>query len=121
MIDFERMDEVRYSFDKRRYKYYTRGVLEEEEEMKGEMRSSMYRLLQDEEVPDWVKAKPQDQDQMLNKEYGRGNRMKKNINYVDELTDNQWLKMLEDGVEIDEVIVYLLQLDQVEVVGQQWL
>jgi hypothetical protein len=45
MIDFERMDEVRYSFDKRRYKYYTRGVLEEEEEMKGEMRSSMYRLL----------------------------------------------------------------------------
>ncbi len=105
MIDFEKMDEQRYLMDKRRYKYFIRGQVEAEEEMKAEVRSSMYRLLQEEEVPDWVKQKPQDQDTMLNKEYGRGNRMKKNINYVDELTDNQWLKMLEDGVEIDEVLI----------------
>lgn len=30
--------------------------------------------------------------------------MKKNINYVDELTDNQWLKILHEGADFDEVI-----------------
>jgi len=43
----------------------------------------------------------------LTKEYGRGNRMKKNINYVDELTDNQWMRMLEEGIDIDEVFMFM--------------
>jgi len=29
--------------------------------------------------------------------------MKKNINYVDEMTDHQWLKMLEEGIDVEEV------------------
>ena len=40
--------------------------------------------------------------------------MKKNINYVDELTDNQWMRMLEEGIDIDEVFLYLYLLVQAE-------
>ena len=88
-----------------RYMYFSRGKMYENDKL--EIRSSMYRLTQDEEVPFWIKQKPVDQDESLTKEYGRGNRMKKNINYVDELTDNQWMRMLEEGIDIDEVFMFM--------------
>ena len=35
-------------------------------------------------------------------EYGRGNRIRKQVNYVDDMTDNQWLKMIEEAKEFTD-------------------
>ena len=43
-------------------------------------------------------------------EYGRGNRVRKQVNYVDDMTDNQWLKMIEEAKEFtdDPVLILIL-------------
>lgn len=38
-------------------------------------------------------------------EYGRGNRVRKQVNYFDDLTDNQWLKMMEESKEFSDFSV----------------
>ncbi len=37
------------------------------------------------------------------KEYGRGNRQRKQVNYTEDLSDNVWMKMLEDGLDPSEM------------------
>ena len=43
-----------------------------------------------------------------NQEYGRGNRVRKQVNYVDDMTDNQWLKMIEEAKEFTDIPVIIV-------------
>ena len=56
-----------------------------------------YRLMQEFEVPEWVKIKKQDLVEDLTKDYGAGKRERKQVIYDDDLTESQWTKMVEDG------------------------
>ncbi len=55
-----------------------------------------YRLTQDWEVPDWVKTKPEDPDKLV-LEFGAGKRQRKQINYNEEFSEAQFLKIIEQG------------------------
>lgn len=44
-----------------------------------------YRLMSYEEIPSWFVQKPRELE--IQKEYGRGNRLRKQVNYSDDLTD----------------------------------
>lgn len=45
-----------------------------------------YRLMQEWEVPEWVKMKPAD-DSKNDIEYGMGKRVRKQVNYNDEISE----------------------------------
>lgn len=45
-----------------------------------------YRLLQDWEVPEWIKIKPDDPDKLA-EEFGMGKRIRKQVNYNDEVSE----------------------------------
>ena len=59
-----------------------------------------YRLIQDWQVPEWIKVKPvdknKDDDDMLN----LGKRARKTIINMDNLTEQQWLKAVEEGEDL---------------------
>jgi Snf2-ATP coupling, chromatin remodelling complex len=55
-----------------------------------------YRLLQEWEVPDWIKTKPEDPDKFI-QEFGAGKRQRKQVNYNEEFSEGQWLKIIEQG------------------------
>ena len=55
-----------------------------------------YRLMQDWEVPEWIKTKPEDPNKLI-EEFGHGKRLRKQVNYNDELPESQWLKIIEQG------------------------
>ena len=63
-----------------------------------------YRLIQDWQVPEWIKVKPVDkeaeQDTMIN----LGKRERKTIINMDNLTEQQWLKAVEEGEDLQEVM-----------------
>lgn len=50
-----------------------------------------------EEIPGWFVQVPKEIDSK--KEYGRGNRQRKQVNYSDDLTDEQFLKMCQQDEE----------------------
>lgn len=52
-----------------------------------------YRLMTYEEIPSWFVQAPKELENK--KEYGRGNRQRKQVNYSDDLTDEQFLKMCQ--------------------------
>jgi len=45
-----------------------------------------YRLIQEWEVPSWIRAEPEQFDSGA--EYGQGKRLRKQVNYFEEFTDN---------------------------------
>ena len=45
-----------------------------------------YRLLQDWEVPEWIKVKPEDPNKLI-EEFGMGKRQRKQVNYNDEISE----------------------------------
>lgn len=55
-----------------------------------------YRLLQEWEVPEWIKIKPEDPNRVI-QEFGQGKRQRKQVNYNDEFSEGQWLKIIEQG------------------------
>lgn len=55
-----------------------------------------YRLTQEWEVPEWVKTKPEDPDKLV-LEFGAGKRQRKQINYSEEISEAQFLKIIEQG------------------------
>lgn len=87
------MDKERYEKEKLFFKKF-------KEPSKGDSKFVNYRLILDEEVPDWIKSAPKSEENT--QEYGRGSRVRKQVSYVDELTENQWLKLIEDGKELRE-------------------
>lgn len=63
-----------------------------------------YRLIQDWEVPEWVKVRPEiivnEQDEILN----LGKRQRKTLINMDNLSEQQWLKAVEEGEDLQEVM-----------------
>jgi hypothetical protein len=57
-----------------------------------------YRLLQEYEVPDWIKKHtlPDDESKLI-EEFGAGKRQRKAVNYNEEFSEGQWLKIIEQG------------------------
>lgn len=87
------MDKERYEKEKLIFKKF-------KEPSKGDSKFVNYRLILEEEVPDWIKSTPKSEENT--QEYGRGSRIRKQVSYVDDLTENQWLKLIEDGKELLE-------------------
>ena len=55
------------------------------------------RLMQEFEVPQWITDSVQELPQNLLEEYGLGKRKRGEVNYKEELSENQWLKLIEAG------------------------
>jgi len=53
----------------------------------GNLNNVNYRLMQEWEVPEWIKIKPEDPNKNQG-EYGMGKRQRKQVNYNDEISEN---------------------------------
>ena len=58
-----------------------------------------YRLMQEHEVPDYVRITKEDLEVDITKEYGAGKRERKQVKYNDDMTDHQWLNQMLDEPE----------------------
>jgi len=56
-----------------------------------------YRLIQEWEVPDWIKIKPVDKNEEEMDLINLGKRQRTTLHNVDNLTDAQFIKAIEDG------------------------
>jgi hypothetical protein len=87
------MDEERYSIEKDIYSIPADAK-----------KNYNYRLMKQNEIPSWFIEQPKNLES--NKEYGRGNRVRKQINYSDEAADDQLFNMTEiddyDNNNLDE-------------------
>lgn len=64
------------------------------------------RLICDYELPDWL-TKAEEEIEKWDEEdevaiFGRGSRARKEVDYTDSLTEKEWLKAIDDGVNFDE-------------------
>ena len=60
-----------------------------------------YRLIQEWEVPEWIKVKKVEQEDETKKILGK--RVRKNITNLDNLSDQQFMKAIEEGEDLEEV------------------
>lgn len=98
-------------FDEMDQQMYLREGKEERMKMIMEQRPGLkdyshinYRLIQEWEVPDWIRVKPvskEDEEDLL---MNLGKRVRKTVMNIDNLTEQQFLKALEDGDDLQEVI-----------------
>lgn len=56
-----------------------------------------YRLIQDFEVPEWIQQSAKEQPVETLDEYGLGKRKRADVTYKEQLSENQWLKIIEAG------------------------
>lgn len=63
-----------------------------------------YRLTQDWEVPDWIKVKPVDKENEKDELLNLGKRQRKTVINMDNLSEAQFLKAIEEGEDVNEVI-----------------
>ena len=56
-----------------------------------------YRLVKTWEVPQWIQDSVADEAENPMQEYGLGKRKRNEVNYKDELSEAQWLKIVEAG------------------------
>lgn len=86
---YQQIDQERYEREKHIYPSFRYP-------QKGEGKFHNYRLIDPEEVPSWVKEDVKAQEEQ--KEYGRGNRARKQVSYkFDMMSDEQWMKAMEEG------------------------
>jgi len=83
------MDQERYEREKPTFKHF-------QYPSKNDEKFFNYRLIQEDEVPPWVKVNVKKKE--VAQEYEKGFRTKKQVSYVDDMNETQWLKMLEDGL-----------------------
>jgi ATP-dependent helicase STH1/SNF2 len=85
---YEQLDQERYEREKHIYPNFRHP-------QKGEGKFHNYRLITLDEVPGWVKEEIKVQED--EKEYGRGNRARKEVNYKhDMISDEQWIRAMEN-------------------------
>ncbi|XP_070196110.1 probable global transcription activator SNF2L2 [Littorina saxatilis] len=65
------------------------------------------RLMEEDELPAWLVKDEHEVERLTledeeDKIFGRGSRARKEVNYSDSLTENQWLRAIEDG-NLDEI------------------
>ena len=63
-----------------------------------------YRLTQEWEVPEWIKVKPVDEDKEIEDLMNLGKRQRKTITNIDNLSDGQFLKAIEEGEDLQAVM-----------------
>ena len=93
-IQFQQDDKERYEEEKKE------ACMQEIKEKFGEQQHKHvnYRLMQEWEVPDWVKHEPQT---IKEEEHGLlGKRERKRINYADALTESQFTKIIDEGGDL---------------------
>lgn len=56
-----------------------------------------YRLVQTWEVPEWIQESVADEEVNPLQEYGLGKRKRNEVNYKEEFSEAQWLKIVEAG------------------------
>ena len=56
-----------------------------------------YRLIQDFEVPEWIQQSAKEAPVETLDEYGLGKRKRVEVQYKEQLSENQWLKIIEAG------------------------
>uniref|UniRef100_F6W213 Transcription activator BRG1 n=1 Tax=Ciona intestinalis TaxID=7719 RepID=F6W213_CIOIN len=66
------------------------------------------RLMEEDELPSWLLASADDVERLTQEEaddklFGRGSRVRKEVDYSESLTDKEWLRAVEDGVDVDEL------------------
>ena len=91
---FTKMDKERYGEEKKDF------LVKEIQERHGEVHHKHinYRLIQDWEVPDWVKKEP---DTTKMEEHGLlGKRERRKVNYTDGLTETQFTKIIDEGGDL---------------------
>jgi len=92
---YEQMDQERYEEEKKIYPNFKHPEKTEE-------KFENYRLITYEEIPDWLKQ--EDKPQEDKREYGRGNRVRKQVSYVLDIpNDEQWDKSDDEDGFISEV------------------
>jgi len=97
---FTEMDQQRYREEKKDEKL--REIMHRTGKKHENIDQINYRLMQEWEVPEWVKVnKPEDN---LMEDYGLGKRQRKQVNYFEEFTDNQFAKIIESGKDVNEEI-----------------
>nr|CAD7200421.1 unnamed protein product [Timema douglasi] len=78
----------------------------QQEESLGE--SSRPRLMGEQELPTWLVKEEEEVEKWTGEEeeeeryYGRGSRQRKEVDYTDSLTEKEWLKAIDDGLEEEE-------------------
>ncbi len=63
-----------------------------------------YRLIQDWEVPNWIKVKPLNKEEEEKKLLDLGKRQRKAFINYDNLSDQQFLRIIEEGKDPNEVL-----------------
>jgi len=66
------------------------------------------RLMEESELPQWLLTSSEDVERLANEEeadkvFGRGVRVRKEVDYSESLTDKEWLRAVEDGIDVDEL------------------
>jgi hypothetical protein len=80
---FTRMDQERYIRENRDARL--REI--HEHNPQANLANVNYRLMQEWEVPEWIKAKPEDPNKIID-EFGLGKRQRKQVNYNDEIPES---------------------------------
>ncbi|PNF17190.1 ATP-dependent helicase brm [Cryptotermes secundus] len=65
------------------------------------------RLMEEQELPTWLVKEDEEVEKWTGEEeeeryYGRGSRQRKEVDYTDSLTEKEWLKAIDDGIEEEE-------------------
>ncbi|XP_059607838.1 ATP-dependent helicase brm isoform X2 [Phlebotomus argentipes] len=63
------------------------------------------RLIEESELPDWLVKEDEEVDRWNYEEdsiLGRGSRQRKEVDYTDSLTEKEWLKAIDDGIDFDD-------------------
>ena len=63
-----------------------------------------YRLIQEWEVPEWIKVKPVDTELEKVQLMNLGKRVRKTVTNIDNLSEQQFLKAIEEGKDLQEVM-----------------
>ncbi|XP_076812065.1 SWI/SNF-related matrix-associated actin-dependent regulator of chromatin subfamily A member 4-like [Clavelina lepadiformis] len=66
------------------------------------------RLMEEDELPPWLLTSAEDLVRLTNEEeadklFGRGSRTRKEVDYSESLTDKEWMRAVEDGIDVEEL------------------
>ena len=93
---FQKMDSDRYQRENRQERL---KVIKKQKPQNAHLPDEKinYRLIQTWEVPQWIQESVADDVPEELQEYGLGKRKRNEVNYKEELSEAQWLKIVEAG------------------------
>lgn len=99
---FEEMDQERYLREKK-----DERMREIQEKLAAGKLCTNYRLMQEWEVPDWVKVQKESKASIFDEDMKLGQKRKTReveANYSEELTENAWARIVDSGKDIKEEV-----------------